>query len=103
MTRLTALTTLLLLTGASAQAQSAEGASASFGVSTLGLYGSAAYEVMPKLRLRGILAGIPDFDYEVDEEDAGTSINLDGSALPAKGSPPTGASDRHSHHTSSST
>jgi hypothetical protein len=79
MTRSLPLAAALFLTAAAAQAQSVEGASAGFGVSTFGLYGSAAYEVMPKLRLRGVLTGIPDFEFEGDEDDFGTDITADGS------------------------
>ncbi|MGR3464833.1 hypothetical protein [Limimaricola sp.] len=79
MTRSLPLAAALLLTAATAQAQSADGAAAGFGVSTFGLYGSAAYEVMPRLRLRGILTGLPDFEFEGDEDDFGTDITADGS------------------------
>ncbi|EYD72964.1 hypothetical protein [Limimaricola hongkongensis] len=79
MPRTLPLAAALVFAAATAQAQSVEGASAGFGVSTFGLYGSAAYEVMPKLRLRGVLTGIPDFEFEGDKDDFGTDITADGS------------------------
>lgn len=71
---------LLLATTAQAQplTDNLAGTNAGFGVSTFGLYGSVAYEVMPKLRLRGIVTGIPDFEFEFDEEDVGSDITADG-------------------------
>ncbi|WP_432255349.1 hypothetical protein [Limimaricola sp. AA108-03] len=77
------LAAVFLLVATTVQAQpltdSVEGASTGFGVSSFGLYGSAAYEVMPRLRLRGVLTGIPDFEFEGDKDDFGTEITADGS------------------------
>ncbi|WP_090111572.1 hypothetical protein [Limimaricola pyoseonensis] len=78
MIRFALLAPLAFAVAGPAAAQSLEGAAFGAGVSSLGLYASGSYEVMPKLRLRGVVAGAPDLQYEGDEDEAGTEITLDG-------------------------
>lgn len=79
----------LLLAGAAAlsatavQAQSIEGVTTGFGLSSLGLYGSAAFEVTPGIRARGVLAGLPTLTYDESDDDMEASASLSSLGLAA--------------------
>ena len=76
MTRQIALSALFLLAATGAQAQSVEDLSTGFGLSTLGLYGSASYEAMPQLRARGVVVGLPTLTHTEEEDEGEMTVEL---------------------------
>ncbi|WP_341211099.1 hypothetical protein [uncultured Limimaricola sp.] len=78
MLRSITLSSALFLLAGTASAQDIDGAAVGFGLSSFGAYASASYEVMPKLRLRGLVTGFPSFEYEDDGEETGSDITFDG-------------------------
>ncbi|GAD54163.1 hypothetical protein [Limimaricola cinnabarinus] len=73
------LSSAFLFLAGTGSAQDIGGAAVGFGLSSFGAYASASYEVAPKLRLRGIVTGLPSFEFDDEGEETGSDITFDGS------------------------